>query len=51
MSPDLVFKDTVGNVVYVADTKYKVSADGYGRDVDDFQILAYATMLDVPKAC
>ena len=45
--PDLVFKRRYGKVVYVADTKYKISADGYGRDADYYQILAYATALDV----
>jgi len=30
--PDLVFKRPAGDIVYVADTKYKITADGYGRD-------------------
>jgi 5-methylcytosine-specific restriction enzyme subunit McrC len=47
--PDLVFKREADEVVYVADTKYKISADGYGRDTDYYQILAYATALDVPE--
>jgi 5-methylcytosine-specific restriction enzyme subunit McrC len=47
--PDLVFKRKADQVVYVADTKYKISADGYGRDADYYQILAYATALDVPE--
>jgi 5-methylcytosine-specific restriction enzyme subunit McrC len=47
--PDLVFRRRAGEVVYVADTKYKISADGYGRDTDYYQILAYATALDVPE--
>jgi 5-methylcytosine-specific restriction enzyme subunit McrC len=46
--PDLVFKRGA-DVVYVADTKYKISTDGYGRDADYYQILAYATALDVPE--
>ena len=29
--------------VYVADTKYKITADGYARNSDYYQILAYAT--------
>ena len=32
----------------MADTKYKITADGYGRDVDYYQILAYTRALDVP---
>jgi 5-methylcytosine-specific restriction enzyme subunit McrC len=47
--PDLMFKRGADTVVYVADTKYKISADGYGRDADYYQILAYATALDVPE--
>ena len=47
--PNLVFKRRLGKVVYVADTKYKISADGYGRDADYYQILAYATALDVQE--
>jgi 5-methylcytosine-specific restriction endonuclease McrBC regulatory subunit McrC len=30
--PDLVFKRPAGDIVYVADTKDKITADGYGRD-------------------
>ena len=33
----------------MADTKYKITADGYGREADYYQILAYATALDVPE--
>jgi 5-methylcytosine-specific restriction enzyme subunit McrC len=46
--PDLIFERTGGATVYVADTKYKITADGYARDTDYYQILAYATALDVP---
>jgi 5-methylcytosine-specific restriction enzyme subunit McrC len=47
--PDLVFKSAAGQVVYVADTKYKINADGYGREADYYQILAYATALDMAE--
>jgi 5-methylcytosine-specific restriction enzyme subunit McrC len=46
--PDLIFERPAGNAVYVADTKYKITADGYARDADYYQILAYTTALDVP---
>ncbi len=46
--PDLIFEKPTGKAVYVADTKYKITADGYGRDTDYYQILAYTRALDVP---
>jgi 5-methylcytosine-specific restriction enzyme subunit McrC len=46
--PDLIFESSLGKAVYVADTKYKVTADGYARDTDYYQILAYTRALDVP---
>jgi 5-methylcytosine-specific restriction enzyme subunit McrC len=46
--PDLTFKSPDGTTVYVADTKYKITADGYARDRDYYQILAYTRALDVP---
>lgn len=46
--PDLTFERPAGKAVYVADTKYKITADGYGRDTDYYQILAYTRALDVP---
>lgn len=46
--PDLIFAQPGGQTVYVADTKYKITADGYARDTDYYQILAYATALNVP---
>jgi 5-methylcytosine-specific restriction enzyme subunit McrC len=46
--PDLIFQQASGQTVYVADTKYKITADGYARDTDYYQILAYATALNVP---
>ena len=46
--PDLTFEQPTGKAVYVADTKYKITADGYARDADYYQILAYARALDVP---
>jgi 5-methylcytosine-specific restriction enzyme subunit McrC len=47
--PDLIFERGPGEAVYVADTKYKITADGYGREPDYYQILAYATALGVPE--
>jgi len=47
--PDLVFKRSAGEIVYVADTKYKITPDGFGRDADYYQILAYASALNVPE--
>lgn len=46
--PDLIFEHPAGTAVYVADTKYKITADGYARDADYYQILAYTRALDVP---
>jgi 5-methylcytosine-specific restriction enzyme subunit McrC len=46
--PDLIFERPSGTPVYVADTKYKITADGYARDADYYQILAYTHALDVP---
>ena len=47
--PDLVFERGPGNITYVADTKYKITADGYGREADYYQILAYTAALGVPE--
>lgn len=48
--PDLVFGDAVGvRNVYVADTKYKVTAQGYGREADYYQLLAYCSALDLDE--
>jgi 5-methylcytosine-specific restriction enzyme subunit McrC len=46
--PDLIFEKPNSNAVYVADTKYKITADGYARDADYYQILAYTRALNVP---
>jgi 5-methylcytosine-specific restriction enzyme subunit McrC len=46
--PDLTFESPDATTVYVADTKYKITADGYARDSDYYQILAYTRALDVP---
>jgi 5-methylcytosine-specific restriction enzyme subunit McrC len=46
--PDLIFERPAGRAVYVADTKYKITADGYARNADYYQILAYTRALDVP---
>lgn len=44
MKPDLVFRKN-GLIVYVADAKYKVTANGYGREADYYQLLAYTSAL------
>src|SRR5207302_407987 len=41
IKPDLVFEDDHRETVYIADTKYKVTADGLGREEDYYQLLAY----------
>lgn len=46
--PDLVFKQG-RSVVYVGDAKYKLTASGFGRETDYYQLLAYTTALDVPE--
>jgi 5-methylcytosine-specific restriction enzyme subunit McrC len=47
--PDLVFELETGKATYVADTKYKITASGFGREADYYQILAYAAALGVPE--
>jgi 5-methylcytosine-specific restriction enzyme subunit McrC len=47
--PDLVFERRPGETAYVADTKYKLTSDGLGRQADYYQILAYASALNVPE--
>lgn len=48
MRPDLVFRRG-GKIVYVGDTKYKLSKSGYGREGDYYQLLAYTTALGVSE--
>lgn len=47
MAPDLVFFRG-GRAVMVADVKYKLTDDGLGRTADYYQLLAYATALELP---
>jgi 5-methylcytosine-specific restriction enzyme subunit McrC len=49
IKPDLTFAHRHGQAAYVADTKYKITSSGYGREADYYQILAYATALGVPE--
>jgi 5-methylcytosine-specific restriction enzyme subunit McrC len=44
MRPDLVFR-RAGVNVYVADSKYKLTTTGFGREADYYQLLAYCTAL------
>lgn len=47
MQPDLVFREPGGTVRYVGDVKYKLAADARGRSGDYYQLLAYATAMDL----
>ena len=46
--PDLVFSQN-GKPVYVADAKYKLTGDGYGREADYYQLLAYCSSLGLDE--
>ena len=46
--PDLVFRKQ-GKELYVADIKYKLTADAKARNSDYYQLLAYTTALDLPE--
>src|SRR4029079_9338826 len=48
MQPDLEFRRR-GTPVYVADIKYKLTADARARNADYYQLLAYTTALDLPE--
>jgi 5-methylcytosine-specific restriction enzyme subunit McrC len=48
MRPDLEFRRR-GRTVYVADIKYKLTADARARTADYYQLLAYTTALDLPE--
>ena len=47
--PDLLFTDLSGATVLVADSKYKLTSDGRGRNADYYQLLAYCTSLGLPR--
>ena len=47
IKPDLIFEHSPGTAAYVADSKYKITSDGFGREADYYQILAYASALQV----
>lgn len=52
MRPDLLFSPSARGahgVVYVGDAKYKLTSDGFGREADYYQLLAYLTALDVDE--
>ncbi|MCY3849598.1 MAG: hypothetical protein OXF75_02195 [Acidimicrobiaceae bacterium] len=46
--PDLVFRKQ-GKELYVADIKYKLTADASARNSDYYQLLAYTTALDLTE--
>jgi 5-methylcytosine-specific restriction enzyme subunit McrC len=48
MNPDLVFRRD-GEIVFVADVKYKLIGDGLARTSDYYQLLAYTTALRLPR--
>ncbi len=48
MRPDLVFTDR-RVAVYVADAKYKLTGDGFGRESDYYQLLAYCSALGLDE--
>lgn len=47
IKPDLVFESVGRETSYVADSKYKVTADGFGREADYYQLLAYTASLNL----
>jgi len=47
--PDFVFDTPRGGHAYVADCKYKLIDDGYGRQADYYQLTAYALGLNLPE--
>ena len=50
LRPDLVFRcPGSADPVYVGDIKYKVADEAMGRNADYYQLLAYATALDLPE--
>lgn len=48
MKPDIELRRR-GRTVYVADVKYKLTADARARNADLYQLLAYTTALDLPE--
>lgn len=49
IEPDLVFSTPERGDVYVADSKYKLTSTGLGRQADYYQLLAYCAALDLPE--
>jgi 5-methylcytosine-specific restriction enzyme subunit McrC len=49
IKPDLTFEHTPGTAAYIADSKYKITSDGFGREADYYQILAYTGALNVSE--
>jgi 5-methylcytosine-specific restriction enzyme subunit McrC len=48
MRPDLLLRSRE-DICYVADAKYKIPREGYGRESDYYQLLAYTTALRLPE--
>ena len=51
MNPDLEFRRSIEwiGAQYVADVKYKLTKDGRARSSDYYQLLAYATALNLTE--
>ncbi|MGP0006184.1 MAG: McrC family protein [Acidimicrobiales bacterium] len=49
IKPDLVFKWAAGGIAYVADSKYKLTSEGLGRESDYYQLLAYTAALELSE--
>lgn len=47
--PDVIFERQPGTIAYIADSKYKITGDGYGSEADYYQMLAYTSALNVPE--
>jgi 5-methylcytosine-specific restriction enzyme subunit McrC len=49
IAPDLLFGPGPRHPLYVGDTKYKLAKDAVGRHTDYYQVLAYASALNLPE--
>ncbi len=43
--PDVIFERQPGNIADIADSKYKITDDGYGNEADYYQTLAYTSSI------
>lgn len=49
MRPDLAFRRSDRSAAYVADVKYKLASGAHAANSDHYQLLAYATAMDLPE--